>query len=75
VQERELVAEYEATVKHIIEVLDAGNRDAAVDLARVPELIRGYGPVKDRSIVTAMAKQAELQARFEALAPMPQQTA
>jgi indolepyruvate ferredoxin oxidoreductase len=75
VQERELIAEYEATVEHIIETLDAGNRDAAVDLARVPELIRGYGPVKDRSIVTAMAKQAELQARFEALAPMPQQTA
>ncbi|MDA8257517.1 MAG: indolepyruvate ferredoxin oxidoreductase family protein [Betaproteobacteria bacterium] len=65
VQERELVAEYEASVKHILDHLDATNHDAAVALARVPESIRGYGPVKERSVVAAMAKRDELMAAFD----------
>jgi indolepyruvate ferredoxin oxidoreductase len=64
-QERELIADYEATVKHILDHLDATNRDAAVALARLPESIRGYGPVKERSVVAAKAKRDELRATFD----------
>jgi indolepyruvate ferredoxin oxidoreductase len=65
VQERELIADYEATVEHILDHLDAGNHDAAVALACVPESIRGYGPVKERSVVAAMTKRDELMAAFD----------
>jgi len=36
-----------------------------VALASIPEMIRGYGPVKQRSIVQARAKQKELMAAFD----------
>jgi indolepyruvate ferredoxin oxidoreductase len=65
VKERELISEYEATVGHILERLDPSNRDAAVALARVPETIRGFGPVKERSMEAATAKRGEFMAAFE----------
>ena len=64
-QERALIADYEATVEAILSALAAHNRDAAIALARVPETIRGYGPVKERSVATAKAKRGELMAAFE----------
>jgi indolepyruvate ferredoxin oxidoreductase len=64
-QERELIADYERTVAHILDRLDRDNLDAAAALARVPELIRGYGPVKQRSVVQAQARQQELLAAFD----------
>jgi indolepyruvate ferredoxin oxidoreductase len=65
VQERELIADYEATVETILSGLATHNRDAAVALARLPETIRGYGPVKERSVAAAKAKRGELMAAFE----------
>jgi indolepyruvate ferredoxin oxidoreductase len=65
VKERELISEYEATVGRILERLDPSNRDAAVALARVPETIRGFGPVKERSMEAATAKRGEFMAAFE----------
>jgi len=64
-QERALIAEYETTVEAILSGLAAHNRDAAIALARVPEMIRGYGPVKERSVAAAKAKRGELMAAFE----------
>ncbi|MBI5898291.1 MAG: indolepyruvate ferredoxin oxidoreductase family protein [Rhodocyclales bacterium] len=65
VKERELIAEYEATVGHILDRLDAVNRDTAIALARWPEGVRGYGPVKEKSVAAATAKRGELQAAFD----------
>ncbi|MDK9704145.1 MAG: indolepyruvate ferredoxin oxidoreductase family protein [Sulfuritalea sp.] len=64
-QERELIADYEHTVAHILDRLDHSRLDAAVALAGIPEMIRGYGPVKERSILQARAKQKELLAAFD----------
>ncbi len=64
-QERELVADYERTVAHILDHLDRGRLDGAVALASIPEMIRGYGPVKQRSIVQARARHKELIAAFD----------
>jgi indolepyruvate ferredoxin oxidoreductase len=64
-QERELIADYERTVAHILDQLDPGNLDAAVALASIPESIRGYGPVKERSIVQARGRQLEAMAAFD----------
>ena len=64
-QERELIADYERTVANILNKLDHGSLDAAVAVARVPEMIRGYGPVKERSIAQARVKHQELMASFD----------
>ena len=50
---------------HILDHLDADNLATAVALASVPDGIRGYGPVKERSVVLARAKRAELLAALE----------
>ena len=64
-QERELVADYERTVSHLLDHLDHDRLDTAVALARIPEMIRGYGPLKQRSIVQAQARHKELMAVFD----------
>jgi indolepyruvate ferredoxin oxidoreductase len=67
-RERELIADYEHMLAHILDTLDAPDTarlHAAVALARLPETIRGYGPVKDRSIIQAQARQKELMAAFD----------
>jgi indolepyruvate ferredoxin oxidoreductase len=64
-QERGLITDYERTLAHILDRLDDGRLDAAVALASIPETIRGYGPVKERSIVQAQARQKELLAPFD----------
>jgi indolepyruvate ferredoxin oxidoreductase len=40
-----------------------------VDLAQIPEHIRGYGPVKERHVKAAKAREAELLAAFRATEP------
>ena len=64
-QERQLIADYERTLAHILNSLDRDRLATAVALASIPEMIRGYGPVKQRSIVQARAKQKELLAAFD----------
>jgi indolepyruvate ferredoxin oxidoreductase len=51
--ERRLIAEYEGMLDEVLAQLDAGNHAAAVALASVPDEIRGYGHVKDKSIAQA----------------------
>ncbi|MCZ8110405.1 MAG: indolepyruvate ferredoxin oxidoreductase family protein [Betaproteobacteria bacterium] len=48
--ERALIARYEATVNELLQSLDAGNRALAVEIARLPEDIRGFGHVKLRHV-------------------------
>ncbi|WP_376784664.1 DUF6537 domain-containing protein [Achromobacter animicus] len=46
--------------------MDDGNRDAALELANVPDAIRGYGHVKEKSVEQARGKQAALWERYRA---------
>ncbi len=48
--ERALIARYEATVAELLQSLDAGNRALAVEIARLPEDVRGFGHVKLRHL-------------------------
>jgi indolepyruvate ferredoxin oxidoreductase len=48
--ERALIARYEATVAELLQSLDAGNRALAVEIARLPEDVRGFGHVKLRHV-------------------------
>ena len=51
--ERAMVQDYRAAIEGMLPKLNAGNWDAAVVFARVPEQIRGYGHVKARHVQTA----------------------
>ena len=63
-EERRLIAFYESVVDEIIQGLNRGNHGIALEIARLPEHIRGYGPVKAAQIEAAEARQAELLTAF-----------
>ncbi len=58
--ERGLIAQYEGIVAEILGALSPANYATAVELASVPEHIRGYGHVKDRHLVVAREREAKL---------------
>jgi indolepyruvate ferredoxin oxidoreductase len=64
--ERLLVAEYGALLDEIEQHLCPENHAAAVELARLPMEIRGFGHVKDANRARAKATEAALLARFRA---------
>jgi indolepyruvate ferredoxin oxidoreductase len=64
--ERALVAEYRRVVGELVAGLDAGNHALAVEIARFPERIRGFGHVKERHLAQAQARQRELLAQWRA---------
>ncbi len=68
-RERRLIVEYEALVEELLAKLAPHNHTLAVALARIPEDIRGYGHVKERHLVAAKKKEAELLAKFRAAQP------
>ncbi|MFV8781725.1 indolepyruvate ferredoxin oxidoreductase family protein [Microbulbifer sp. SA54] len=51
--ERGLIGEYEQLVDEVVAKLNANNHAAAIELLSYPDLIRGYGPVKDGNVVKA----------------------
>jgi indolepyruvate ferredoxin oxidoreductase len=62
--ERQLIGEYEALVDELLARLDRDNHPVALQLAALPEEIRGYGYVKEESLEKARTRWAELLARF-----------
>ena len=62
--ERQLIAEYEALVDELLAKLDRDNHAVALQLAALPEEIRGFGHVKENNLQAARARWAELLARF-----------
>jgi indolepyruvate ferredoxin oxidoreductase len=67
--ERQLIIDYEALLEELLPRLAAHNHALAVDLASIPEQIRGYGHVKERHLKAAKAREAELVAAFRAAKP------
>ncbi len=64
--ERGLITEYEAMLEQLLAGLSAAKLDTAVELARLPEDIRGYAYVKDESLVEVNARKTELLAAYAA---------
>ena len=58
--ERRFIADYRKLIDGVLARLDRDNHDLAMAIARVPEEIRGYGHVKERSIKAAEAKWQQL---------------
>jgi indolepyruvate ferredoxin oxidoreductase len=59
-QERQLIADYRALIERLLQHTDQTRTDAALELACLPGAIRGFGHVKQASIVKAKAREAEL---------------
>jgi indolepyruvate ferredoxin oxidoreductase len=62
--ERALIGEYRASIEEVLLSLNAANHAAAVEIARLPEQIRGYGHVKDRHLKAARAQWEALLAQW-----------
>ena len=63
--ERQLIADYEATLEHILSGLSEKNYRFAVALAKVPDEIRGFGPVKEQSLKKAEKLKGDLLRQFD----------
>ncbi len=64
--ERALITEYEKDVDEILGRLSADRLQLACALARLPEGIRGFGPVKQKAMEEAASKRARLIAQWRA---------
>jgi indolepyruvate ferredoxin oxidoreductase len=64
--ERALIGAYEATIAELLAGLNADNHALAVEIASIPEHIRGYGHIKDGSLEGAKHREAELLKAFRA---------
>jgi indolepyruvate ferredoxin oxidoreductase len=63
--ERQLIADYESLLERILAGLDRQRLDIAVQLASLPEQIRGFGHVKDRHLKLAQERQQQLLTRWD----------
>ena len=62
--ERALIADYRASVEELLSGLTAEKLPLAVQIARIPEDIRGYGHVKERHLQAARSKWEQLQQQW-----------
>ncbi len=58
--ERALIGEYRADVEALLAQLAATNLDLAVEIARIPEHIKGFGHVKERNLAAARTRREGL---------------
>ena len=70
-RERALIDRYERAVASLLDGLDHANHALAVEIASLPERIRGFGHVKAKGIEEAQHREAELLERFRAAADPP----
>jgi indolepyruvate ferredoxin oxidoreductase len=58
--ERQMIEDYIKQIEWTLTTLTPKNHAIAVQLARIPDLIRGYGHVKERNVKLAKAEEARL---------------
>ena len=64
--ERALIGEYKASVEELLDGLNAENHALALDIARLPEQIKGFGHVKERNLQAARSRWSGLMAQWRA---------
>ena len=71
VAERKLLKDYFLVVDEIVNRLRPGNLETALALTALPDQVRGYGPVKMKSITEFNAAKEGLLGRFRAARSIP----
>ncbi|HZZ32614.1 MAG TPA: DUF6537 domain-containing protein, partial [Phenylobacterium sp.] len=66
--ERGLIADYETGLRKLIAGLTPERLETAVRIAAIPQMIRGYGHIKDASVGPAKAEEKALWGRWEKVA-------
>jgi indolepyruvate ferredoxin oxidoreductase len=66
--ERKLIADYEAGLDRLLGGLTPARLPLAIQLAQVPQQIRGFGHVKDASVAVAKAEEGKLWKAWEQVA-------
>jgi indolepyruvate ferredoxin oxidoreductase len=64
--ERAAIGEYQQLIRQVLGHLHAGNLPQALELARLPQSVRGFGHVKEHNAQAAAVRQQALWARFTA---------
>ncbi|MFF8912688.1 indolepyruvate ferredoxin oxidoreductase family protein [Streptomyces sp. NPDC015032] len=67
--ERALVVEYEATITEVCRDLDENAHGLAVEIASLPDIVRGYEEIKMASVARYRARSEELVGRLRSLTP------
>jgi len=62
--ERALIGEYKDSVEEVLASLNAANHATGVEIARIPEQIKGYGHVKERNLKVARLQWQGLMAHW-----------
>ena len=62
--ERKIISDYEKTLDLLINKLNKINYSLAVEIASIPELIRGFDVVKEKNLEIALEEQKQLLERF-----------
>jgi len=63
-QERALIIDYKTSLDEVLKTLTLTNHATAVEIARVPDQIKGFGHVKERNLKAARARWAGLMSEF-----------
>jgi indolepyruvate ferredoxin oxidoreductase len=62
--ERALPGEYRLSMEEVIASLDAANHPRAIEIARIPEQIKGFGHVKERNLAAARVQWQQLMVQW-----------
>ena len=60
----EFLKTFEQDMEEVLQRLNDGNRNAAIELARLPLAVRGYGPVWEQSHAAAMRRRDDILAEL-----------
>jgi indolepyruvate ferredoxin oxidoreductase len=69
--ERALISEYQDMISTVSANLNSENYQVAVELAKAPQDIKGFGPVKHEAVAKIRAQQSALKERFHAASALP----
>jgi indolepyruvate ferredoxin oxidoreductase len=63
--ERQLIVDYESQLDDVAAGLTPENHATAIELLALPEMVRGFGPVKMKNISVYRERSSELMAEFK----------
>ena len=64
--ERTLIVDYTRNMEQVLQRLSADNMDIALDIARIPDGIKGFGHVKDKNLAAVRLRWDGLMRQFSA---------
>ena len=71
--ERALIAQYRDSIEEVLQTLGSDNHAQALEIARIPEQIKGYGHVKERHLKAARERWDALLVQYRQPATAPVQ--